>query len=119
MNLPPERDKEEGQPIVGQNRRSNTLLRRLCFMDSTLKLITENKQGPWFVVSMKKRWNAREIDRSNKPAVLYHTLSEAFAEVARRLDVHPSQQYGIFECIGKTSVSEWRKLKKQRLAEKG
>lgn len=85
-------------------------------MDSTpIKLITEEKRGPWFVVSMKKRWNKREIDRSNKPTVLFHSLAEAFTEATRLLDINPGQQYAVFECIGNTRMQGWRKLKKQRL----
>ncbi len=56
--------------------------------------------GPWFVVSMRKRWKGGEIYRSEKPRVVFIDLASAFAEAQRLLTKHPCEQYAVFECIG-------------------
>lgn len=56
--------------------------------------------GPWFVTSMKGRWQGGRISRSHKPTVVHLTLATAFAEAQRLSDEHPRQHYAVFECIG-------------------
>jgi hypothetical protein len=56
--------------------------------------------GPWFVVSMKNRWEGGLIVRSQKPTMVHTDLVSAFAEAKRLSDQSPRGHYAVFECIG-------------------
>lgn len=61
---------------------------------------TQTQTGPWFIVNMSGRWNHAALTRTAKPSVLFWTFEEAFAEVRRMAELHPLNEYALFECKG-------------------
>ena len=58
------------------------------------------KQGPWFIVNMTKRWEVELVVRGRKPTRIHQTFTSAVTEAARLADKFPGHHWAVFECIG-------------------
>jgi hypothetical protein len=60
----------------------------------------------FFVVNMRRRWEAYQLTATEKPLCLHRTLASAYAEATRLCKKYPDDgDFAVFECIGRIAIT--------------